>query len=220
MTKMTTAIIELDHLQNNFCKFAALKDVRFTLAPGQVLGFLGPNVAGKSTTIRVILGLLKKSGGSVTVFGKDAWRDDAAIHPRIAYVPGDVYLWPNLSGGEIIDLLLRLNGRQHNQKTDELIKAFEFDPKKKARTYSKGNRQKVALIAALSQDADLYIFDEPTSGLDPLNEQTFQQEVLKLKRAGKSVLLSSHILSEVERMCDSIVIIRRSEERRVGKEWW
>ncbi|EKQ03005.1 ABC transporter ATP-binding protein [Lacticaseibacillus paracasei] len=205
---MTTAIIELDHLQKNFGKFAALKDVSFTLAPGQVLGFLGPNGAGKSTTIRVILGLLKKSGGSVTVFGKDAWRDDAAIHPRIAYIPGDVYLWPNLSGGEIIDLLLRLNGRQHNQKTDELIKAFEFDPKKKARTYSKGNRQKVALIAALSQDADLYIFDEPTSGLDPLNEQTFQQEVLKLKRAGKSVLLSSHILSEVERMCDSIVIIR------------
>lgn len=144
----------------------------------------------------------------MTVFGKDAWRDDAAIHPRIAYIPGDVYLWPNLSGGEILDLLLRLNGRQHNQKTDELIKAFKFDPKKKARTYSKGNRQKVALIAALSQDADLYIFDEPTSGLDPLNEQTFQQEVLKLKRAGKSVLLSSHILSEVERMCDSIVIIR------------
>lgn len=128
---MTTAIIELDHLQKNFGKFAALKDVSFTLAPGQVLGFLGPNGAGKSTTIRVILGLLKKSGGSVTVFGKDAWRDDAAIHPRIAYVPGDVYLWPNLSGGEIIDLLLRLNGRQHNQKTDELIKAFEFDPKKK-----------------------------------------------------------------------------------------
>ena len=200
---MTTAIIELDHLQKNFGKFAALKDVSFTLAPGQVLGFLGPNGAGKSTTIRAILGLLKKSGGSVTVFGKDAWRDDAAIHPRIAYVPGDVYLWPNLSGGEIIDLLLRLNGRQHNQKTDELIKAFEFDPKKKARTYSKGNRQKVALIAALSQDADLYIFDEPTSGLDPLNEQTFQQEVLKLKRAGKSVLLSSHILSEVERCCPS-----------------
>ena len=195
---MTTNIIELDHLQKNFGKFAALKDVSFTLAPGQVLGFLGPNGAGKSTTIRVILGLLKKSGGSVTVFGKDAWRDDAAIHPRIAYIPGDVYLWPNLSGGEIIDLLLRLNGRQHNQKTDELIKAFEFDPKKKARTYSKGNRQKVALIAALSQDADLYIFDEPT----------FQQEVLKLKKAGKSVLLSSHILSEVERMCDSIVIIR------------
>lgn len=205
---MTTTIIKLDHLQKSFGKFAALKDVSFTLVPGQVLGFLGPNGAGKSTTIRVILGLLKKSGGSVTVFGKDAWRDDAVIHPHIAYIPGDVYLWPNLSGGEIIDLLLRLNGRKHNQKTDALIKAFEFDPKKKARTYSKGNRQKVALIAALSQDADLYIFDEPTSGLDPLNEQTFQQEVLKLKKAGKSVLLSSHILSEVERMCDSIVIIR------------
>ncbi|KMO59656.1 ABC transporter, partial [Lacticaseibacillus rhamnosus] len=158
--------------------------------------------------IRIILGLLKKTSGSVTVFGKDAWHDDAAIHPRIAYIPGDVYLWPNLSGGEIIDLLLRLNGRTHNQKTDELMQRFEFDPKKKARTYSKGNRQKVALIAALSQDADLYIFDEPTSGLDPLNEQTFQQEVLKLKQAGKSVLLSSHILSEVERMCDSIAIIR------------
>ncbi|MGN2714620.1 ABC transporter ATP-binding protein [Lacticaseibacillus rhamnosus] len=205
---MTTNVIELDHIQKRFGKFEALKDVSFTLASGQVLGFLGPNGAGKSTTIRIILGLLKKTSGSVTVFGKDAWHDDAAIHPRIAYIPGDVYLWPNLSGGEIIDLLLRLNGRTHNQKTDELMQRFEFDPKKKARTYSKGNRQKVAIIAALSQDADLYIFDEPTSGLDPLNEQTFQQEVLKLKQAGKSVLLSSHILSEVERMCDSIVIIR------------
>lgn len=205
---MSTSVIELDHVQKKFGKFEALKNVSFTLSSGQVLGFLGPNGAGKSTTIRIILGMLKKTAGSVTVFGQDAWRDDAVIHPRIAYIPGDVYLWPNLSGGEIIDLLLRLNGRDHNQKADDLMQRFKFDPTKKARTYSKGNRQKVALIAALSQDADLYIFDELTSGLDPLNEQTFQQEVLKLKQAGKSVLLSSHILSEVERMCDSIVIIR------------
>ncbi|MBM7543870.1 ABC-2 type transport system ATP-binding protein [Weissella beninensis] len=208
---MTTTIIKLDHLQKKFGKFVALSDVSFTLETGQILGFLGPNGAGKSTTIRIILGLLKSSGGSVSVFGKDAWQNDAKIHPRIAYIPGDVNLWPNLSGGEIIDLLLRLNNQKHNQKTDELIKSFELDPKKKAHTYSRGNRQKVALIAALSQDVDLYIFDEPTAGLDPLNEQTFQTEVLKLKKAGKSVLLSSHILSEVERMCDSIVIIREGQ---------
>jgi ABC-2 type transport system ATP-binding protein len=205
---MATNIIALNHVKKSFGRTQALKDVTFTLPAGQVLGFLGPNGAGKSTTIRILLGMLKRDGGDATVFGEDPWHNDLAIHPRIAYIPGDVYLWPNLTGGEIIDLLLRLNGQDHNPKTDALMKAFEFDPKKKARAYSKGNRQKVALIAALSQDAELYIFDEPTSGLDPLNELTFQQEVLKLKKAGKTVLLSSHILSEVEKMCDAIVIIR------------
>lgn len=196
---MATNIIELNHVKKNFGRTQALKDVTFNLPAGQVLGFLGPNGAGKSTTIRILLGMLKRDGGDATVFGEDPWHNDLAIHPRISYVPGDVYLWPNLSGGEIIDLLLRLNGQDHNAKTDALMQEFEFDPKKKARTYSKGNRQKVALIAALSQDAELYIFDEPTSGLDPLNELTFQQEVLKLKKAGKTVLLSSHILLEVEK---------------------
>lgn len=204
-------MIEIQGLQKNFGKFQALKNVTFTVGKGEVVGFIGPNGAGKSTTIRVLLGMLKKSGGSATIFGEDVWRDDMKIHPRVAYVPGDVYLWPNLTGGEIIDLLLRLNNQQRNAETERLISIFQLDTKKKARTYSKGNRQKIALIAALSQEADLYIFDEPTSGLDPLNEKSFQTEVFKLKKAGKSVLLSSHILSEVEKMCDKIAIIREGE---------
>ncbi|WP_159722573.1 ABC transporter ATP-binding protein [Enterococcus sp. CSURQ0835] len=212
-----TAILELTKVQKNFGKFQALKDVTFQLEQGEVLGFIGPNGAGKSTTIRILLGMLKKSDGQATIFGQDVWKEDTAIHQHLAYVPGDVYLWPNLTGGEIIDLLLRLNGQTRTQKTEELITAFQLDPKKKARTYSKGNRQKVALIAALSQTAELYIFDEPTSGLDPLNEKTFQAEVLKLKQAGKSILLSSHILSEVEKMCDQIAIIREGVIIERGK---
>lgn len=205
---MEKEIVVLNKLEKKFGKFQALKDVTFSVNKGEVLGFIGPNGAGKSTTIRVLLGMLKKSGGEATIFGKDVWKEDTAIHKQIAYIPGDVYLWPNLTGGEIIDLLLRLNGQERTTKTEELIQKFQLDPKKKARTYSKGNRQKIALIAALSQEAELYIFDEPTSGLDPLNEKTFQEEVLKLKEAGKSILLSSHILSEVEKMCDRIAIIR------------
>lgn len=204
----TAPLLKINHLQKKFGKFEALKDIDFAIYPGEVFGFIGPNGAGKSTTIRVLLGILKASGGSATIFGQDVWQDSVAIHQRLAYVPGDVYLWPNLSGGEIIDLFLKMNGERHSAKTDALIKKFELDPRKKARTYSKGNRQKVALIAAFSTDADFYIFDEPTSGLDPLNEQTFQDEVLALKQQGKSVLLSSHILSEVEKMCDRIGIIR------------
>ncbi|WP_318766409.1 ABC transporter ATP-binding protein [Lactiplantibacillus carotarum] len=209
--KTTAPILTIAHLQKRFGKFQALRDINFEIYPGEVFGFIGPNGAGKSTTIRVLLGILKASGGQATIFEHDVWRDSVAIHRRIAYVPGDVYLWPNLSGGEIIDLFLRLNGAQHTARTDALIQKFELDPHKKARTYSKGNRQKVALIAAFSTDADFYIFDEPTSGLDPLNEQTFQTEVLNLKAQGKSVLLSSHILSEVEKMCDRIGIIREGQ---------
>lgn len=205
------AVIELNQISKKFGKFEALKDVSFILNQGEVMGFIGPNGAGKSTTIRILLGMLKKTSGEATIFGEDVWHEDTKIHQRIAYVPGDVYLWPNLTGGEIIDLLLRLNNKERNQKTAELIDLFQLDPKKKACSYSKGNRQKVALIAALSQEADLYIFDEPTSGLDPLNEKTFQNEVMKLKAAGKSILLSSHILSEVEKMCDHITIIREGE---------
>ncbi|BDZ29675.1 ABC transporter ATP-binding protein [Lactiplantibacillus sp. WILCCON 0030] len=204
----TAPLLKISHLQKRFGKFQALKNIDFAIYPGEVFGFIGPNGAGKSTTIRVLLGILKASGGSATIFGEDVWQHSVAIHQHIAYVPGDVYLWPNLSGGEIIDLFLKLNGEKHSAKTDALIKEFGLDPRKKARTYSKGNRQKVALIAAFSTDADFYIFDEPTSGLDPLNEQTFQEHVLKLKAQGKSVLLSSHILSEVEKMCDRIGIIR------------
>lgn len=213
---MSEPVVNINHLQKHFGKFQALKNITFTVNPGEVFGFIGPNGAGKSTTIRTLLGILKASGGSATIFGKDVWADAVAIHKRLAYVPGDVYLWPNLSGGEAIDLFLKLNGQKHDAKTDTLIKEFELDVSKKCRTYSKGNRQKVALVAAFATDADLYIFDEPTSGLDPLMEEVFQKHVLTLKAAGKSVLLSSHILSEVERMCDRIGIIRSGEIIETG----
>lgn len=209
-------VLKITHLQKRFGKFNALADIDFEVGPGEVFGFIGPSGAGKSTTIRVLLGILRATSGHALIFGQDVWRESVAIHKRLAYVPGDVYLWPNLSGGEIIDLFLKLNGGQHTAKTDALIDKFELDPRKKARTYSKGNRQKVALIAAFSTDADFYIFDEPTSGLDPLNEQTFQNEVLALKQQGKSVLLSSHILSEVEKMCDRIAIIREGRIVETG----
>ncbi|GEL15106.1 ABC transporter ATP-binding protein [Pediococcus cellicola] len=213
---MSEKVIAINHLQKKFGKFLALKDVTFEVKKGEVFGFIGPNGAGKSTTIRTLLGILRASGGTATIFGKDVWQDAVQIHKRLAYVPGDVYLWPNLTGGEIIDLFLKLNHQQHNARTDELIKQFELDPSKKTRTYSKGNRQKVALIAAFSTDADLYIFDEPTSGLDPLNEEIFQKQVLALKQDGKSILLSSHILSEVEHMCDRIGIIREGRLIETG----
>lgn len=213
---MEKPVIELSQVKKKFGKFSALSNVTFTLNEGEVLGFIGPNGAGKSTTIRILLGMLKRSDGQAKIFGKDVWEQDVEIHKRLSYVPGDVYLWPNLTGGEIIDLLLRLNGQERTQKTEQLINDFQLDAKKKARTYSKGNRQKVALIAALSQEADLYIFDEPTSGLDPLNELTFQEEVMKLKAQGKSILLSSHILSEVEKMCDHIAIIREGKVIETG----
>ena len=209
-------VLDVQGLKKSFGKVAALKDVNLQLHSGELLGFIGPNGAGKSTTIRVILGLIKESSGSATVFGEDAWKDSVKIHKNLAYVPGDVYLWPNLTGGQTIDMLLHMSKQQHTTKTDELIKAFKLDTSKKNRTYSKGNRQKVALIAAFSTDVDLYIFDEPTSGLDPLNELIFQQQVAALKDAGKSVLLSSHILSEVEKMCDTISIIREGKVIETG----
>ncbi len=211
-----TEVVAINHLQKRFGKFEALKDITLSVNSGEVFGFIGPNGAGKSTTIRTLLGILKASGGSATIFGQDVWTDAVAIHKRLAYVPGDVYLWPNLTGGEVIDLFLKMNGERHSAHTDELIKLFELDATKKCRTYSKGNRQKVALIAAFSSDAALYVFDEPTSGLDPLMEEVFQTQVLALKRAGKSVLLSSHILSEVERMCDRIGIIREGRIIETG----
>lgn len=213
---MTQTVLSIQHLQKHFGKFQALSDITFDVNAGEVFGFIGPNGAGKSTTIRVLLGILKASGGQATIFNQDVWSQAVSIHNRIAYVPGDVYLWPNLTGGEMIDFLLKLNHQKHTAKTDELIKEFELDPKKKSRTYSKGNRQKVALIAAFSTEADFYIFDEPTSGLDPLMEEIFQKHVLALKENGKSVLLSSHILSEVERMCDRIGIIKAGKIVETG----
>lgn len=208
---MTAPVLVVEHLQKNFGKFQALKDINLTLNPGEVLGFIGPNGAGKSTTIRVLLGILKKSGGSAQIFSEDVSKNAVSIHKRLAYVPVDVNLWPNLTGGEMIDFFLALNGQKHFAKTDELIKLFELDTKKKCRTYSKGNRQKVALISVFSTEADLFIFDEPTSGLDPLMEELFQKEVAQLKAQNKSILLSSHILSEVEKMCDQIAIIKAGE---------
>jgi ABC-2 type transport system ATP-binding protein len=205
-------MIEVIGLKKNFKHTQALKDVTFHVDAGEVVGYIGPNGAGKSTTIRILLGILHASGGEAKIFGKDVWKDALKIHEKIAYVPGDVNLWPNLTGGQVIDLFMKLQGSSANQaRREELIQKFELDPKKKARSYSKGNRQKIALIAALASDADLYIFDEPTSGLDPLMEAVFQEEVEKIKAQGKAILLSSHILSEVERLCDRVAIIRQGE---------
>lgn len=201
-------ILKVNNLTKYFGKFKALDDINFSLSKGEILGFIGPNGAGKSTTIRAILGILKASSGSISIFELDSWNNSVEIHNNLAYVPGDVNLWPNLTGGEIIDVFLKLKNQERTQKTEELIKKFDLDTSKKARAYSKGNRQKVALIAALSSDVDLYIFDEPTSGLDPLMEQVFQECVLALKKQGKSILLSSHILSEVEKLCDRVTIIK------------
>ncbi|RGW14441.1 ABC transporter ATP-binding protein [Enterococcus asini] len=211
-----TAIVQVEGLKKSFGKFVALKDVNFSVNPGEVVGFIGPNGAGKSTTIRTILGIIKKDAGKVTVFGKDAWQESIEIHQQLSYVPGDVALWGNLTGGEIIDLFMKLHGQGDLVKRDQLIKKFELDPRKKAKSYSKGNRQKVGLIAALSVESELYILDEPTSGLDPLMESVFQEEVEKLKHAGKAILLSSHILSEVERLADKVVIIRDGKVVETG----
>lgn len=211
-----TEIITIQGLQKKFGKSQALSDVTFTVNAGEVVGFIGPNGAGKSTTIRILLGIIQRDAGHAKIFGKDVWKDSLEIHQRISYVPGDVTLWGSLTGGEIIDLFLKLHGGGDKKKRDYLIKRFELDPKKKAKGYSKGNRQKVGLIAALSVDSDLYIFDEPTSGLDPLMEAIFQEEVEKIKKAGKSILLSSHILSEVERLADKVVIIRQGKIVETG----
>lgn len=195
-------------LAKTFGRVRALDGLDLTVEAGEVHGFLGPNGAGKSTTIRILLGLVRKSGGAVTVFGKDPWGDAVAIHRDLAYVPGDVSLWPNLSGGETIDLLAGLHGGADPALRRQLIADFELDTRKKARSYSKGNRQKVALVAAFSRRASLYVLDEPTSGLDPVMEAVFRAQVRRVKAEGATVLLSSHILSEVEALCDRVTIIR------------
>lgn len=203
-------------LVKKFGTFAALNGLDLQVAAGEVHGFLGPNGAGKSTTIRVLLGLLRPTAGSAHLLGGDPWRDVVELHARLAYVPGDVALWPNLSGGEAIDLLGNLRGGLNETKRAELIERFELDPTKRGRQYSKGNRQKVAIIAALASDVELLILDEPTSGLDPLMEAVFQDEIRKVKREGRTVLLSSHIMSEVEALADSISIIRDGKIVQTG----
>ncbi|MDF1996670.1 ABC transporter ATP-binding protein [Peribacillus frigoritolerans] len=210
------SVLKTTDLTKKFGKFTALNGVNIEVNKGEVFGFIGPNGAGKSTTIRVLLGILKATDGEARIFGKDAWKDAVEIHKRIAYVPGDVNLWPNLTGGEVIDLFVELRGTNNKSRREELIKKFDLDPSKKCGTYSKGNRQKVALIAAFSSDADLYILDEPTSGLDPLMERVFQECVMDAKNEGKSILLSSHILSEVERLCDKVGIIRQGQIIETG----
>lgn len=202
------SVIDITGLVKRFGHTTALDGLDLQVARGEVHGFLGPNGSGKSTTIRVLLGLLRADAGRVSLFGQDPWRDAAALHRRLAYVPGDVNLWPNLSGGEVIDLLGRLRGGLDEKRRAVLIERFELDPTKKSRTYSKGNRQKVALVAALSSDVELLILDEPTSGLDPLMEAVFTDCVDEFRDEGSSVLLSSHILAEVERLCDRVSIIR------------
>ncbi|GAB3603560.1 ABC transporter ATP-binding protein [Microbacterium aureliae] len=209
---MTDVILTRD-LTKHYGPVHALDGLDLRVAAGQVHGFLGPNGAGKSTTIRILLGLARKTDGFVEVFGSDPWQNAAELHHSIAYVPGDVSVWPNLSGGEAIDFLSRLRGagrrdRAYRERKDRLIEAFQFDPRKKGRSYSKGNRQKVALIAAFAVPAELYILDEPTSGLDPLMDVVFRSEVRRVTAAGATVLLSSHILSEVEHLCDHVSIIR------------
>jgi ABC-2 type transport system ATP-binding protein len=210
------AVIDVEGLVKSFGAFRALDGLDLTDARGEVHGFLGPNGAGKSTTIRVLLGLLKANAGQVRVLGGDPWRDVVSLHRRLAYVPGDVSLWPGMTGGEAIDLLGNLRGGLDEARRKDLIERFELDPTKRGRQYSKGNRQKVALIAAVSSDVDLLILDEPTSGLDPLMESIFQEEILKEKAKGRSVLLSSHILSEAEALADRISIIRAGKIVETG----
>jgi ABC-2 type transport system ATP-binding protein len=213
---MTPTAIEVRGVDKSFGRFQALDKLDLTVRTGQVSGFLGPNGSGKSTTIRVLLGLLRADAGTVSLLGGDPWRDAVALHRRLAYVPGDVTLWPNLTGGQAIDLLGRLRGGLDPARRRELLARFELDPTKKARAYSKGNRQKVALVAALASDAELLILDEPTSGLDPLMEAVFTECVLEAKARGRTVLLSSHILSEVEKLCDTVTIIRRGHAVESG----
>ncbi|VEG57220.1 ABC transporter--like protein [Mycolicibacterium aurum] len=210
--------VDIRELQKSFGRTKALDGLDLTVAPGDVSGFLGPNGAGKSTTIRVLLGLLRADGGTVRLLGGDPWRDAVHLHRRIAYVPGDVTLWPNLTGMQAIDFLAALRGADAVDQTrrDQLIERFELDPHKKARTYSKGNRQKVAIVAAFSTRSELFVLDEPTSGLDPLMEQAFQQCVREVADEGAAVLLSSHILAEVEKLCDTVTIVRAGRTVRSG----
>jgi ABC-2 type transport system ATP-binding protein len=213
---MTDAPIRVESLTKTFGPVVALDRFDLDVAGGEVHGFLGPNGAGKSTMIRVLLGLLRKDSGRAVVLGGDPWRDAVELHARLAYVPGEVHLWPNLSGGEAIDLLGELRGGSDPRRRDELVERFQFDPTKRCGTYSKGNRQKVALIAAFASRVELYLLDEPTSGLDPLMDTVFRSCVREATRAGATVLLSSHVLAEVEALADRLTIIREGRAVESG----
>lgn len=212
---MTTALTAVG-LVKSFGSTRALDELDLEVRRGEVHGFLGPNGSGKSTTIRILLGLLRADSGRVELLGEDPWRDSVELHRRLAYVPGEVNLWPNLTGGEAIDLLAGLRGGIDERRRADLLERFDLDPTKKARTYSKGNRQKVAIVAALASDVELFLFDEPTSGLDPLKEEVFRDCVREAVADGRSVLLSSHTLSEVEALCDRVTIIRRGRTVESG----
>lgn len=213
---MTTTAIEISNLVKRFGSTTALDGLTMSVPTGQVHGFLGPNGAGKSTTIRVLLGLLRADSGTTRLLGGDPWHDAATLHRRLAYVPGDVNLWPNLTGGEAIDIIGRARGGLDKAKRAMLIERFDLDPTKKGRAYSKGNRQKVALVAALASDVELLLLDEPTSGLDPLMEKVFSDVIVAERKENTTVLLSSHILSEVERLCDHVSIIREGRIVETG----
>jgi ABC-2 type transport system ATP-binding protein len=208
--------IRISGLQKSFGTTRALDGLDLEVRQGEVHGFLGPNGAGKTTAIRVLLGLLRSDGGTVELLGGDPWRDATDLHRRLAYVPGDVALWPNLTGGEVIDLLGRMRGRMDNARKADLVERFDLDPTKKGRAYSKGNRQKVALIAALASDVELLLLDEPTSGLDPLMDSVFRQTIARELGNGRTVLLASHVLSEVEAMCDRVSIIKAGKTVETG----
>ena len=208
--------IEIAGLVKTFGTTRALDGLDLEVRAGEVHGFLGPNGSGKTTTIRTLLGMLRADAGEVRLLGGDPWRDAVALHRRLAYVPGEVTLWPKLSGGEIVDLLGRLRGDLDPHRRDELLERFDLDPTRKARTYSKGNRQKVGLVAALASRAELLILDEPTSGLDPIMEATFQDCIRTVRSEGRTVLLSSHILAEVEALCDRVSIIRSGRTQETG----
>ena len=208
--------VEIEGLTKSFGNVHALRGLDLSVPTGQVTGFLGPNGAGKTTTIRVLLGLLRADGGRATMLGGDPWTDAVRLHRSVAYVPGDVTLWPNLTGGEAIDILCRLSGPLDPRRKQLMLDRFELDPTKKARTYSKGNRQKVALVAALASDAELLLLDEPTSGLDPIMEAAFTESIREVKAQGRSVLLSSHIFAEVEKLADTVTIIRNGVTVETG----
>ena len=210
-------VLEMVGVVKRFGPVVALNGLDFSVEAGEVHGFLGPNGSGKSTTIRLLLGMLRANAGSIRVLGLDPWRDVASLHRRLAYVPGDVALWPNLTGGEVIDLLGRLQGGQDLARRAQLLELFDLDPTKKSRAYSKGNRQKVALVAALATDAELFLLDEPTSGLDPLMEEAFRGCIRELRNQGRTVLLSSHILSEAEALSDRVSIIREGRVVETGR---
>ncbi|NWL13867.1 ABC transporter [Paenarthrobacter nitroguajacolicus] len=208
MQSDSSPVINTSRLAKNFGHTAALAGLDLSVLPGEVHGFLGPNGAGKSTTLRILLGLIRPTSGTARVLGIDPWAEPVRAHRDVAYVPGDVTLWPNLTGGEVIDLLAGLRGGADENLRRQLIDEFDFDPRKKARTYSKGNRQKAALIAAFSRPARLYLLDEPSSGLDPVMDAVFRRHVRRVTADGAAVLLSSHILAEVEQLCDRVTIIR------------